>query len=80
MRKAVVAVSAELFLQTLGFPEGTKLIAARNPDAFDCRKLELLIEHEALPDVPEGWESPQITPTFRRGDLGEPVFVSWGIK
>lgn len=77
MKGAIVRVASKCMLDAIGFPEGTRVVAAR-VDLFNSGCVELVVEHDDLPDSPEGFTIPVVNPLFEEvRSLNR--FVSWGI-
>lgn len=63
MRIARVRVSMQLFLDALAFPEGARVRACVGERA-GLGDIDLFIEHDDLPEVPEGQEIPLRVPVI----------------
>ena len=64
--RAIVRMSHEL-LRTMLFPEGTEILAVSMDlqDVFGRRDFVCVIEHPDLSAVKEGYELPEIKPSYR---------------
>lgn len=58
-RRAIVLISPELLLEAMKFPETTKVLQCRVTERSD---IELVCEHDALPEVPWGNVLPTVKP------------------
>lgn len=63
MKAAIVTVSQELLLSALKFPWNTRILRVRLTDRGD---LEMVCEHEALPEVEHGKPLPTVKPTIEQ--------------
>lgn len=64
MRCAILRVSEEFLIEALKLPMDVKIHGARM-DAFRPGELELVVEHETLPDVPSGDVLRTVSATFQ---------------
>lgn len=82
MRTGTVRIAQEFLCRLIGFPEGTRILGARNAQERDPDGLvdvvEVLVASDQLPNWP-GENPPLLSPTFRRDSAAElPTLVSWG--
>ena len=61
MKAASVLISTELIMGALAFPEGATVKACLGERA-PLGYIELVVEHDDLPEVPEGGEVPALKP------------------
>lgn len=81
MKIARVFVATDLIMAVLAFPEGATVKACLGERA-PLGEIELIVEHDDLPDVPDGHEIPIRKPilTLLDADKKRPEFISfdWG--
>jgi hypothetical protein len=63
-RMARVRITTDLILQALHFPAGARVLACYGERAAYPGDIELVVEHDELPEVAEGGEAPLMKPVI----------------
>lgn len=78
MKVARIVVSTKLILDALAFPDGAEVKACIGERA-PLGEIELFIEHDALPHVPQGHEIPRRDPVITAENLPGTFYTfDWG--
>jgi hypothetical protein len=75
----IIQISPTLLADLLGLPHGTRILGFREGYEFfnsDGPVLQVKVEHDGLPCVPEGSEIKIVTPVYRQDATGI-HFESW---
>lgn len=78
MRVARIVINTRLLLDALAFPDGAKVKACIGERA-PLGEIELFVEHEYLPDVPDGQPIPRRDPIIKAEYLPATFYTfDWG--
>jgi hypothetical protein len=76
MRVAKIRITRELLRDALALPESARVLEVRQNSLIEGGSIEIVVEDDALPEVPEGNYLRELSPTF----TSVPKFLDWGLK
>ena len=77
MRAARIRLGTQIVMDDLGFPQGTKVKACFG-ERVSLGQIELIVEHDDLPDIPQGQVIPEYVPVWVLNADGKEISFSWG--
>ena len=79
IHRSNVEIPLQLLCDLLDFPTGTKI--HRIKQSFSSGNIQIIVEHDDLPEHREGEYIPMVTPEYTDENLGgifRPQFKNWG--